>query len=283
MVAPLAAARIVRLKRGGTVVMTSAGAVQFGAPPETIKDALNAGLEVPAIFVMPSQWFSRRRGVTVAELEFPVYYNFFVLGRRVRVVCDEAGRRRLRAILQESLFGPEHIDASVDYEPSVPADARADLAREAEWFKRLDGKHIELDHALEFTLYDADGRARLGAVVVEKLAGGWRVMDGGVPVAEIIEVSDGEPEPEAPAAPSPFAAPFSPPAFGLTVLGSSHGFDPRGKTTGFVLWVNRKGVLVDPPCDATDTLRAAGVPPRTVDAVVLTHCHADHDAGVFQK
>ena len=56
-----------------------------------------------------------------------------------------------------------------------------------------------------------------------------------------------------------------------------------GKTTGFVLWVNRRGVLVDPPYDATDILRAAGVQPRMVDAVVPTHCHADHDSGVFQK
>lgn len=31
---------------------------------------------------------------------------------------------------------------------------------------------------------------------------------------------------------------FSPPAFGVTVLGNSHGFDPKGCTSGYVIWVN---------------------------------------------
>ncbi len=276
---------VVRLNRGGTLVKTSIGAVQFGAPPETIKDALSAGLEVPAIFVMPRTWFSRRRGLTVAELEFPVYYNYFMLGRRVTAVCDEEERRRLSGILRESLFGPIEIDANLDYEPGVPVPARADLLREAEWFRRIDGdpdRHIELHDVLAFAPYDQAGRADLGGgVVVERRDGGWTLHDGGRVLAE---VEDSEPVAD-PAPPLPTLVPsaFTPPIFGLTVLGSSHGFDPSGKTTGFVLWVNRRGVLVDPPCDATDTLRAAGVPPASVDTVILTHCHADHDAGVFQK
>lgn len=36
-------------------------------------------------------------------------------------------------------------------------------------------------------------------------------------------------------------ATFKPPAFGVTVLGSSHGFDQNHNTTGFVLWVNGRG------------------------------------------
>src|SRR5690242_155874 len=106
---PIASPRagtVLPLSRGGTIVRTSIGPVQFGAPPETIKDALSAGVEVPSIFVMPSAWFATRRGVTLAELEFPVYYNYFILGRRVVAVTDEAGRERLRAVLRESLFGP---------------------------------------------------------------------------------------------------------------------------------------------------------------------------------
>jgi CRP-like cAMP-binding protein/ribonuclease BN (tRNA processing enzyme) len=278
MLAPSAAQRIVKLERGGTMVMTSSGPVQFGAPPETIKDAMAAGLQVPSIFVLPGKWFSRRRGVTLAELEFPVYYNYFLLGRRVTAVCDESERRRLTTVLRESLFGPAEIDLGIDYEPSVPHGARADLAREAEWFRG----GIRLESVLAFAHYDVTGRAELGpGVIVERLEQGWRLYDGGLLAAEIEDV-----EPlAAPYVPPPslVSSQFAPPPFGLTVLGSSHGFDPSGKTTGFVLWLSRRGVLVDPPCDATETLRAAGVPPSAVDAVVLTHCHADHDAGVFQK
>lgn len=31
---------------------------------------------------------------------------------------------------------------------------------------------------------------------------------------------------------------FSPPEFGVTVLGCSHGFDPKGSTSGYVFWIN---------------------------------------------
>ena len=73
------------------------------------------------------------------------------------------------------------------------------------------------------------------------------------------------------------------PAFGVTFLGTSHGFDPKGSTTGFVLWIHGRGILVDPPPNAGTILNMMGVPPRIVDTVLLTHCHADHDAGTFQK
>src|SRR4029078_6702315 len=41
--------------------------------------------------------------------------------------------------------------------------------------------------------------------------------------------------------------------------------------------------LVAPPTDSTDYLHARGIAPKTIDGVILTHCHADHDAGTFQK
>src|SRR5262245_26411371 len=107
-----------RLPRGGVIVQTSAGPLQLGSPPETIKDAMEAGIDVPNVFVMPSTWFSRRRGCTVAEVEFPVYYNWFLRHRRLIAITDEDGRRRLRAILRESLFGPARIDAALDHDPS---------------------------------------------------------------------------------------------------------------------------------------------------------------------
>src|SRR5512134_2215633 len=135
----MSAPSLLRLPRGGVIATTSAGRIQLGAPPETIKDAMEAGIDVPSTFVLPSVWFSARRGLAVAELEFPVYFNWFLRHRKVRAVCDEDGRDRLRAILRESLFGPERIDPALDHAPSVPAGARADLLAESRWFRRKDG------------------------------------------------------------------------------------------------------------------------------------------------
>lgn len=66
-------------------------------------------------------------------------------------------------------------------------------------------------------------------------------------------------------------------------LGNSHGFDKDGTTTGFVVWINGHGVMVDPPPHSSFVLERAGIVPQTISAIILTHCHADHDAGTFQK
>ena len=78
-------------------------------------------------------------------------------------------------------------------------------------------------------------------------------------------------------------ASFDIPVTGVTMLGCSHGFDKTGRTTGFVLWVNRRGLMVDPPPNSSRILVNMGIPPSSIEAVFLTHCHADHDAGTFQK
>ena len=76
---------------------------------------------------------------------------------------------------------------------------------------------------------------------------------------------------------------FYPPSFGVTVLGNSHGFDAKGSVSGYVLWVNGRGIMIDPPAYSSATLEREGIRPRTIVGVILTHCHADHDAGAFQK
>jgi len=76
---------------------------------------------------------------------------------------------------------------------------------------------------------------------------------------------------------------FSPPLFGVTILGNSHGFDPVGKTSGYVLWLSRRGYMIDPPPQSTALLLAQNIPPSLITGVIITHCHADHDAGTFQK
>jgi len=76
---------------------------------------------------------------------------------------------------------------------------------------------------------------------------------------------------------------FIPPAFGVTVLGNSHGFDKNGSVSGYVLWINGRGIMIDPPPFSTATLEREGIRSNMIVGIILTHCHADHDAGAFQK
>jgi ribonuclease BN (tRNA processing enzyme) len=67
----------------------------------------------------------------------------------------------------------------------------------------------------------------------------------------------------------------------VTILGCSHGFDPKGSTSGYIIWVNGRGVMVDPPPYSTLLLRKMGVPSSFIKWVIVSHTHADHDAGTF--
>ena len=39
--------KIIELERGGHIVNTKLGPVQFGVPPETIKDCMTMGIQIP--------------------------------------------------------------------------------------------------------------------------------------------------------------------------------------------------------------------------------------------
>lgn len=275
---------VIALPRGGLYVRTSAGPIQFGVPPETIKDSMALGLAVPTVYVVPSEPFDRRRGINVAECEFPAYYNFFLRKLRVRLVVDDAAMEaRIRTVFSLSLFGPAQPAPDSEFVEGYPSDHRPDLQRESNYFRRtMDGERHDVDTLLDFVRFDRARRAEIGpGVVIERLdGGGYVVRDQDAEVAKIPERLVLPPRTRLSV---PSARPFEPPDFGVTVLGASHGFDPQGRTTGFILWIGRRGILVDPPVDATDGLRELGVPPKLIDGVILTHGHADHDSGTFQK
>ena len=73
------------------------------------------------------------------------------------------------------------------------------------------------------------------------------------------------------------------PRFGVTPLGTSHGFDARGDFTSFIIWVDGKGILVDPSSEALAYLDQIGVASVDVLYVFLTHVHADHDGGLVEN
>src|ERR1043166_5478750 len=87
------------LPRGGAVLPSSIGQIQYGAVPETIKDTMERPDGVPRIFVVPPRLFAPDRGINLAELEFPAYWNFFLKGQQTTIVCRPGQREVLTRVL----------------------------------------------------------------------------------------------------------------------------------------------------------------------------------------
>jgi len=264
------------LPRGGYLVDTPAGYIQFGSPPETIKDTMTFEKGVPKIFVLTRDLFNWIKGISVAEIEFPMYYNFFIKKQKTLVICAKEQQSRMKRVLQESLFGPRNLDITGDFDHSCDDACVPEIRNEMEFFRSglklsdlvtlgtftgnhytYEGIRIEITAAGDFHVYHEKRRIA--------------VVPGKVEYTPTYLIGERLREP------------YQPPLFSVTCLGPSHGFDPGENTSGFIIWLNHQGIMVDPPVNSTEWLEDSNVNPKLIDSIILTHCHADHDAGTFQK
>jgi CRP-like cAMP-binding protein len=264
---------VTALPRGGYLVNTSAGYIQFGAPPETIKDTMMLPLGVPRIFVLPYELFNWLKGMSIAELEFPIYYNYFIRKMKTRIVCFEDQVEIFTRLLGESIFGPQNTDFRDDF--AADMDLADDIKNEM-----INFRIIELPDVVEFLTF------KKGACKIEDITiridpnRNFDILDRDELAAHVPGMIVYKPKY---IVGERLSDPYTPPLYGMTCLGPSSGYDPEENTSGFILWLNHHGVMIDPPVNSTEWLLDSNVSPKYIDSIILTHCHADHDAGTFQK
>lgn len=265
---------ITSLPRGGYLVNTYIGYIQFGSPPETLKDTIFLPLGVPKIFILPMEHFDPKQGMSVAEIEFPIYYNFFLKKAKTKVYVSRDHIKNMEIVLNEAVFGPKDVDVK-DEVVMIENAYVPDLKSEMEFFRN----NRKLEDMVE--LLPLEQTIKIQNVTIKRNNdGSFEVFDDGKHLVNV-------------PAKIKFSAvydlgailkePFHPPIFGITCLGPSHGFDPYQNTSGFIIWINKGGIMVDPPANSTLWLKDSNVNPKLIDSVILTHCHADHDSGTFQK
>ncbi len=285
--------------------------VQLGSLSDTTRNLLREGFEGEQLFILPSTLFEGK--TNYSDVEFLVYLNFFVRGRRrTRIVGTGPQQLALKRLLTLTVFGLFDPEA-----PDQPAFERLRAAfgvpdRETYALLRMAYEMysvrqrpepaspiVGIDEYVDFVVLEGEetvvplrdetpGNAEaLGEVRVRPLIQGVdvRIARGGRSVAKRLM-------------PSPPRRRVSPvarelrrviqfatdrPRFGVTPLGTSHGFDPAGDLTSFVIWLNGKGILVDPSPEALAYLERIGVAPVDLPYVILTHVHADHDGGLLEK
>ncbi len=277
--------------------------VQLGSLSRTTKDILREGLQGTQIFVLPSSLYEGN--TNYGDVEFLVYLNFFLRQRARTLIVGTAQQRHiLHRLLTLTVFGL--FDPSAAKLPSFE-----ELHETFGVGSRDTYEFLRLAYELYGVRKDAHpGSPMLGIddyVHFVALSGHETVI--AVPSAEVrvrprgraIEVrivqADGrEAEKRLELAPPHRTVCAIPedlrqaiqfatdrPRFGVTPLGTSHGFDHAGDFTCFIIWIDGKGILVDPSHEALTYLDEIGIASVDVPYVFLTHVHSDHDGGLIAK
>lgn len=272
------------------VVETSVGTIQFGCPPESAKVWMRKKeevptIEVPTIYVLPEPFF--QNGINFGDIEFPIYWYSFVKGwlqqgKKVTLIGTVEQIQRLKCILQETIFGPTRQQLESADHPQQEIER---IIKESEYFAVKNDatkERYELEDFVNFVPFDSQGIAKLSekenVAVIKGKENVFTVTNG--KKSESVDLSKAFSEKRA--HPSPPREPFVRPHFGITFLGTSSGFDPNGLTTSLIVWMNGRGLLVDPLAYVTSHMEALGISPLDVPDVLLTHVHGDHDAGLLE-
>ena len=261
--------------------------LQIGSPPETLKDTLHNPdwpPGVPRDFVVPERVVDPRSIVTLAELEFTGYYHYFIRPEKqpTRIYVNNPDQQdQVRAMLEEAIFGAR---VSAEEFAGDFADPRLafDIAAECEFFNPF-----SFEDVFQIRTRMPDERRML-------LPNGYSMavlQSGGIYYYKLYEPNNAQPvftcsevdlfsqKREIQKKPSVVRRPD----FAMAAIGNSTGFDENGETSGFLMWIGGSGVMVDPPANTRFWLMENRVLPEETDRVILTHCHADHDAGLLQR
>lgn len=179
---------IIKLKKGGLVIQTKIGNIQYGIPPETVKDSLSSGLTVPSVYIIPNNRFDRENCLAASEFEFPAYFNFFVLKKNISLVCDKNAELAIRTIFQETLLGPKDLtrfndEFTHDYPPSMIPDIISELKHFA--VNPYTKGELKFESIIDIINYNNEGIAHIqDGVFVERKDGFITIIEDDQDVAK---------------------------------------------------------------------------------------------------
>ena len=138
----------------------------MGIPPETIKDCIKQDISIPNIYIIPTKRYDNRHYVSVAEFEFPAYFNFFVTKKQITLICTKEAEHALRTVFQETLLGPVNLDGfEKEFASTLPKSYIPDMRKELDYFaiNPFTKEKLSIDSLVKFINYDDNMEVKLGS------------------------------------------------------------------------------------------------------------------------
>ncbi len=298
--------QVLKQPRGACLVAnTSVGNIQVFIPVEVLKDAYVPNQGFPDYYIVSDDFLSENTDFfNFGGFEFPAYTKF-ITGSKVNVVCEKFQVEIIEENINISIQAePDKIKLDLEsmYLPE-DKDLVPDLLAES---MDLSGKHT-VDELLNIICFekgkitlqkkDHDGSVT-GEVEVFKLA------PNKIEIYDRVQEKWHGPFTLNYKAPSKLAKERFSPYYikknlqhgfpyvnTLAYIASASGLDlydkkqnpshRYGDTTG-ACYIDKNGriVIVDPPINTPYLLLDSKVNFHNIDAIVITHCHEDHDGGL---
>ena len=159
---------MIELPKGGLVIRTLLGNLQFGMPPETVKDTFLIEGGVPEYYIIPSQKFDWQDGINFMEFEFPVYCNFFIKKKvKTKLICTPETKKKIEIIFQETLLGPEDLSKfSNDFWENYKGIPQIEKELKHFAVNPFDpSQKLSVDLFIEFILFDKKMKAEINGEI----------------------------------------------------------------------------------------------------------------------
>ena len=96
------------LAKGGIIISTKIGNIQFGTTSECITELQDLDIPIPNIYVLPSILFEKKFLINLLELEPIVLYNFLRKNKTI-LISSKENEKIIKAVFQEEVFGPANF------------------------------------------------------------------------------------------------------------------------------------------------------------------------------
>ena len=160
------------LPRGGTLVEGPNFRIQIGSYPETIKDTMKLEKGVPNLYLLPDDLFDTHLGVSNADMEFPVYFNYFIKQQKCRIICHSHQVKPVVRVLREAVVGPFHMYLEEEYPDGAESYGFPELRKEMRFYKE-DAKNPRgywgLRDMIEIFTFDREGTVEVDGVTIFSL------------------------------------------------------------------------------------------------------------------
>ncbi|EAR94504.2 cyclic nucleotide-binding domain protein (macronuclear) [Tetrahymena thermophila SB210] len=299
----------IRLDCGATLVNTPAGYIQFGIPPGCLSELISKKLQVPIYFIVPSVRFHKKYAVNLCDFIYVAFYNY-LKGKKTYLICNPLTPMHLRQIFKEMWpqWDDSVIHKDIDFYSSIDKNPIPNFQAEFKYLRNMLSQYnqeMPFEDMIDFIVIDKKTGCEIGDQIHIKRRGEEIAINvNDIEVASLQDKVDINYVEEvnwddilkkkydindvlrksqmAQTVKNQSLNLDTSKHFAITFLPKLNKDELEEESNGFIIWINGRGLLVDPPVFTSQILTKMHISSSVIEWIIITQGSSRSDLGAFQ-